>query len=156
MDKIGNDRFDDTLKTDESYREIPLNLNQRIKKLLLRHKKYQQELFKKARAIKDKHLKWSEEQYIFLSRTYQPYVPESLSQGLRNFRKKYELDNEDFSVTPYGLRRSFATYWAENGMDDIVLQTLMGHADFQTTRKHYIKTSLEHIEQEIQRVKKAS
>lgn len=122
MDKIGNDRFDDTLKTDESYREIPLNLNERIKKLLLRHKKYQQELFKKARALKDKHLKWSEEQYIFLSRTYKPYVPESLSQGLRDFRAKYNLKEV---VTPYGLRRSFASYWAEKGMDDIVLQALM-------------------------------
>lgn len=122
MDKIGNDRFDDTLKTDESYREIPLTLNERIKKLLLRHKEYQQELFKKARAIKDKHLKWNKEQYIFLSRTYKPYVPESLSQGLRNFRAKYNLKRV---VTPYGLRRSFATYWAEKGMDDIFLQALM-------------------------------
>lgn len=121
MNPIGHIRFDDKLKTDKSKRKIPFLLNDRIKRILLEHMKEQQELFKKARAIKDRHWKWNEEQYIFLSRNYYPYVPESLSEGLRDFRNKYNLEH----VTPYGLRHSFATYWSEKGMDDAVLQKLM-------------------------------
>ena len=97
MDPVGKNRFDDKLKTSESYRKIPLSLNDRIKKLLLEHKKEQQELFKKARALKGRHWKWNEDQYIFLNKNYLPYVPESLSKALREFRAKYNLEH----VTPY-------------------------------------------------------
>lgn len=152
MDPIGKERFDDSLKTSESYRKIPLSLNERIKKLLLDHKKQQQLLFKNSRAIKDKGWKWNEDQYIFLNRSYLPYVPESLANALREFRAKYKLEY----VTPYGLRHSFATYWSEKGMDDVVLQALMGHADYKTTRKFYIKVNQKHIEQEILKIQKAS
>lgn len=121
MNPICKIRFDDKLKTTDSYRKIPFSLNDRIKKILLDHKKEQQEIFKNARAIKDRHWKWNEEQYTFLGRNYYPYVPESLSNALRQFRAKYNLE----CVTPYGLRHSFATYWSEKGMDDVVLQELM-------------------------------
>lgn len=55
MDPICKIRFDDKLKTTDSYRKIPFSLNDRIKKILLDHKKEQQEIFKNARAIKDRH-----------------------------------------------------------------------------------------------------
>lgn len=121
MDPICKERFDDKLKTEKSYRKIPFSLNDGIKRILLDHKKEQQEIFKSGRAIKDRHWKWNEEQYVFLGRNYYPYVPESLSNALRQFRAKYNLEY----VTPYGLRHSFASYWSEKGMDDISLQTLM-------------------------------
>lgn len=150
MDCIGHTRFDDKLKTKKSRRKIPFSLNDRIKKLLLEHMKEQQEIFEKARAIKDRHWKWNKEQYIFLSRNYYPYVAESLSKALRDFRTKYNLE----CVTPYGLRHSFATFWSEKGMDDVALQELMGHEDYETTRKFYIKTNDKHIEKEIQKAKR--
>lgn len=133
--KIGHYRSDDKLKTPESYRKIPLN--PRLKEILLKHKKEQQELFKKSRAIKDRHWKWSENQYMFLGRNYYPYVSEDLSYGLRKFRIKYDLEY----VTPYGLRHSFATYCSEHAMEEIVLMKLMGHSNFETTQKYYIKVS---------------
>lgn len=131
MDPICKTRFDDKLKTTDSYRKIPFSLNDRIKRILLEHKKEQQELFKKARAIKDRHWKWNEEQYVFLGRNYYPYVPESLSNALRQFCAKYNLEY----VTPYGLRHSFATYWSEKGMDDVALQALMRTRRLQNHKK---------------------
>lgn len=152
MEQIGHTRCDDKLKTDNSYRKIPLSIDDELEQLLLEHKKEQQELFKKSRAIKDRHRIWSEDEYIFLGRNYHPYVAESLSKGLRKFRIKYELER----VTPYGLRKSFASYWAEQGMKDTVLQALMGHGDYSTTREFYIKISQRQIEKEIQSLNKAS
>ena len=105
--------------------------------LLLRHKKEQQELFKKSRAIKANHRKWSEDEYMFLGRNYHPYVSETLCYGMRKFREKLNLER----ITPYGLRRSFATYCSENGMEEIVLMKLMRHTDYHTTQKYYIKVS---------------
>jgi integrase len=135
MKSIGHERHDDKLKTPESYRRIPLN--PRLRKILLKHKNEQQELFKRARALKNKHKKWSENEYMFLGRNYFPYVAETLCYGMRKFYKKYNLEK----ITPYGLRHSFATYCSENGMEEIVLMKLMGHTDFQTTQKYYIRVS---------------
>ena len=121
MDPVNNISFDDTLKTIKSYRKIPFTLNDRIKKILLDHKKEQQEIFKTARAIKQRKWKWSEDQYIFLGRNYYPYTTGSLPNALREFREKYDLEY----VTPNGLRHSFATYWAERKISDVALQELM-------------------------------
>lgn len=131
----GHYRSDDKLKTPQSYRRIPLN--PRLRELLLKHKKYQQELFKKSRAIKRRKWKWTENQYMFLGRNYYPYVSEDLAYGLRKFRNKYNLEY----CTPYGLRHSFATYCSEHAMEEIVLMKLMGHSNFETTQKYYIKVS---------------
>ena len=60
MNVIGHERKDDKLKTPKSYRKIPFDIRPRLKLLLLNHKKKQQELFKKSRAIKSSHIKWSE------------------------------------------------------------------------------------------------
>ena len=72
-----------------------------------------------------------------MNRYHKPYVPENLAKCLRKFRQKYNLEY----LTPYGLRHSFATFLSEQGMKDIVLMKLMGHADFTTTQKYYIFVS---------------
>lgn len=135
MKVIGHERRDDRLKTPESYRRIPLNPD--LKELLLKHKQKQKEIFKKSRAIKNKGRKWSESEYIFLSRTYNPYVADTLSSALPELCKKYNV----ITYAPYDLRHSFATFCSENGMEEIVLMHLMGHTDFNTTKKYYIKVS---------------
>lgn len=136
---IGHIRQYDTLKTDESYRKIPVH--PRYREVLLKHKKNQQEYFKRC------HLKWSEHTPIFLNRYHNPYVPENLAKALRTFREKYNLEY----LTPYGLRHSFATFLSEQGMRDIVLMKLMGHADFGTTQKYYIFVSDERKKQEYEK-----
>lgn len=135
---IGHIREYDTLKTDESYRKIPVH--PRYKNVLLKHKENQKKLFKKL------NLKWNEHIPIFLNRYHQPYVSENLAKPLRNFREKYKLEY----LTPYGLRHSFATFLSEQGMRDIVLMKLMGHSDFATTQKYYIFVSDSRKKQEYE------
>ncbi len=135
MKPIGHTRHDDKLKTPESYRSIPLR--PRLMEVLLKHKQEQKELFKNSQAIKRHNRKWTLNEYMFLSRTYHPYVSDTLSSGLPKFCRKYNLEK----MTPYGLRHSFATFCSEQGMEQIVLMRLMGHTDFQTTQKYYIRVS---------------
>lgn len=66
--------------------------------------------------------------------TRKPFVPENLSDNMRKFIKKYNLEH----MTPYGLRHSFASFCSEKDMDQLVLMKLMGHSDFNTTQKYYI------------------
>lgn len=80
---IGNIRQYDTLKTDESYRKIPVH--PRYREILIKHKENQKQLFKKLQ------LNWNEHTPIFLNRYHQPYVPENLSECLRIFREKYYI-----------------------------------------------------------------
>lgn len=135
MNPIGHERKDAPLKTRESYRRIPLN--PRLKELLLKHKQRQKEIFKKSRAIRNKGGKWTENEYIFLGRTYAPYVPDTLSSALPVLCDKYNMKR----ITPYGLRHSFATYCSEHGMEEIVLMKLMGHSNYETTVRYYIRVS---------------
>ncbi len=136
---IGHIREYDSLKTDESYRKVPVH--PRYRDILLKHKENQKKLFKKLK------LKWSEHTPIFLNRYHKPYVPENLAKPLRVFREKYKLEY----LTPYGLRHSFATFLSEQGMRDIVLMKLMGHADFGTTQKYYIFVSDTRKKQEYEK-----
>lgn len=135
MNPIGHERRDDTLKTSKSYRKIPLD--GRLKKVLLEHKIKQQELFKTSRALKDKKRKWTENEYMFLGRTYKPYVSDTLSSAMPKFRKKYNLTK---NITPYGLRYSYASYWAQMGLDKISLMRAMGHESFETTERKLHKS----------------
>ena len=135
MKPIGHIRHDDKLKTSQSNRRIPLH--PRLINILLKHKENQKKLFKTSIAIKKHNRKWSENEYMFLGRTYKPYVASTLSSGLPKFCDKYNLKR----ITPYGLRHSYATYCSENGMEEIVLMRLMGHTSFQTTQQYYIKVS---------------
>lgn len=135
MEPIGHKRHDDRLKTPESYRRIPLN--PRLVEVLLKHMESQKTRFSNYRKYKNSGRKWSKNDYMFLGRTYQPYVSDTLSSALRDFCIEKDLPR----ITPYTLRRSFATYCAEKGMEEIVLMRLMGHNSFQTTQKHYIKIS---------------
>ena len=64
----------------------------------------------------------------------QPFVSENLTNKMPQFIKKYKLEH----LTTYGLRHSFATLCSTLGMPPEVLHVIMGHADFDTTRKYYI------------------
>ena len=126
MVKIGHRRGDGELKTSESYRDIPMH--PRLKRLLLMIKAERMEEYKR------KGIKWNENDYIFLNTSGQPYVPQNLTNKMPQFIKKYNLEH----LTTYGLRHSFATLCSTLGMPPEVLHVIMGHADFDTTRKYYI------------------
>ena len=126
MVKIGHKRGDGDLKTPESYRDIPMH--PRLKRLLL--------MIKSERMIEYQRMgkKWNEHEYIFLNEDGNPYVSENLTNKMPKFIKKYSLEH----LTTYGLRHSFATLCSTLGMPPEVLHVIMGHADFDTTRKYYI------------------
>ena len=86
---IGTEQRLDKLKTDSSYRII--TLHPRFKKMLLKHKEEQKERFKNSIRMKRKKKYWSEKEFVFLSRTYTPYLSTSLAKPLRQFRKKHNL-----------------------------------------------------------------
>lgn len=134
MNKIGHERGDGDLKTPESYRDIPLH--PRLKRLLLMIKSARMEEYQRQGK------KWNETDYIFLNQDGRPFVSENLTNKMPQFIKKYNLEH----LTTYGLRHSFATLCSTLGMPPEVLHVIMGHADFDTTRKYYI-----HITEERKR-----
>lgn len=131
---IGHQRGDADLKTDESYRNLPMH--PRLKRLLLMMKAERMEEYKKIGK------KWNENDYIFLDNDNKPYVSKCITKIMPKFIKKYNLEH----MTVYGLRHSFATLCSTLGMPPEVLHIIMGHADFSTTRKYYI-----HITEERKR-----
>lgn len=74
---------------------------------------------------------------MFLSRTYAPYVADTLSSVLPELFNKYKLP----CYAPYDLRHSFATYCYEYGMKELTLMRIMGHVTFETTHKYYIRVT---------------
>lgn len=134
MVKIGHVRGDGDLKTPESYRDVPMH--PRLKRLLLMIKANRMEEYQKLGK------KWDENDYIFLNQDGRPFVSQNLTNKMPQFIKKYNLEH----MTTYGLRHSFATLCSTLGMPPEVLHVIMGHADFDTTRKYYI-----HITEERKR-----
>lgn len=140
MVKIGHKRGDGDLKTPESYRDIPMH--PRLKRLLL--------MIKSERMIEYQRMgkKWNEHEYIFLNEDGNPYVSENLTNKMPKFIKKYSLEH----LTTYGLRHSFATLCSTLGMPPEVLHVIMGHADFDTTRKYYIHITGERKKNEMMKM----
>lgn len=144
--QIGHERRDDRLKNEQSYRSIPIN--NKFAEKLLAHKEKQKKIFKTSKAVKRKNRKWSENEYMFLSRTYMPYVSDTLSSGLPKLCEKYNLER----VSPYVLRHSFATYCFEKGMKELTLMKIMAHSSFETTHRYYIRVSKKIKEREMEEV----
>lgn len=137
MNPIGHYRGDSDLKTPESVRDIPLH--PRLKRLLLMIKANRMaEYLKKGKQL-------DENEYIFLNNNGEPYIPERLTRKMPEFIKKYNLEH----LTVYGLRHSFATLCSTFGMPPEVLHVIMGHTDFETTRRYYIHISEERKRNEM-------
>lgn len=134
LNKIGHTRGDGNLKTAESLRDLPMH--PRLKRILLQIKASRMEEYQKLGR------KWDENGYVFLNENGRPFVSENLTNKMPQFIKKYKLEH----LTTYGLRHSFATLCSTLGMPPEVLHVIMGHADFDTTRKYYI-----HITEERKR-----
>lgn len=137
---IGHEYIDDDLKTDESYREIPMS--SRLKKML-------QDIYNERKTLKEKeHKKFDPtKEHVFLNTIGTPYLPERLDKKLKSIIKKYDLEH----MTVYGFRHSFATLMSEKGMDKEVLREIMGHADFETTDFYYIFISDKRKKEEFEK-----
>lgn len=142
---IGHEYIDDELKTDESYREIPIST--RLKKML-------QEIYNERKKLREKeHKKFDpSKEYVFLNTIGTPYLPERLDKKSKSIIKKYGLEH----MTVYGFRHSFATLMSENGMDKEVLRDIMGHADFETTEFYYIFISDKRKHKELKKANEKS
>lgn len=137
MVKIGHKRGDGELKTSESYRDVPMH--PRLKRLLLMIKAMRMEEYQKQGK------KWDDNDYIFLNQNGEPFIPADLTDKMPKFIKKYKLEH----LTVYGLRHSFATLCSTLGMPPEVLHVIMGHSDFDTTRKYYIHITIERKRNEM-------
>ena len=137
LKKKCNKKILDDLKTPQSLRDIPLH--PRLKKLLLKIKTNRIIEYKKA----GKTLK--EDDYIFLNENDEPFVSERLTNKMPTFIRKYNLEH----MTVYGLRHSYATLCSTEGVPPEVLHILMGHSDFDTTRRYYIHISEARKQQEM-------
>ena len=111
------------LKTPQSLRDVPLH--PRLKKLLLKIKAERMIEYKRCGR------KWNEDDFIFLNEKGEPFVSEMLTNKMPTFIKKYNLEH----MTVYGLRHSYASLYSSLGMPPEVLHILMGHCDFDTTRR---------------------
>lgn len=140
MKKIGHKRGDGDLKTAESLRDIPMH--PRLKRVLLIIKASRMEEYQKLGK------RWNEDDYIFLNQDGRPFVSENLTNKMPKFIKKYKLEH----LTTYGLRHSFATLCSTLGMPPEVLHVIMGHADFDTTRKYYIHITGERKKNEMMKM----
>ena len=144
---IGREKRLDKLKTDDSYRTVPMH--PRLKEVLLKHKEEQKERFKNSIKMRKKRRYWNENEYVSLSKTYTPYLSSSLAKGMREFCKKYNLPK----VQPYSLRTSFATNNAERKVDKLALKTAMGHAKGgNTIEQFYILPTENYMKEEFNKV----
>lgn len=64
MIKTGRERIEDTLKTETSYREVPIS--DEMLKILLQCKEIQKHRFKDSIRMNKKKRKWSESEFMFL------------------------------------------------------------------------------------------
>ena len=126
LNRIGHKRSDGELKTNDSYRKIPMC--KRLKNMLLDLKTKRKEYYSNIGK------KWDENDYVFLNQNGEPYVAERLYDKIVNIRKKYSLEH----MTVYGLRHTYATIMSKRGKDKEVLKELMGHADYDTTNSYYV------------------
>lgn len=137
LKKVKNVRALGDLKTIQSVRDVPLH--PRLKKLVLKIKA--ERIIECQKAGKE----FSEDEFVFLNENGEPFVPERLTNKMPKFIKKYGLEH----MTVYGLRHSFATLCSSEGMPPEVLHIIMGHSDFDTTRKFYIHISEARKQQEM-------
>lgn len=137
LKKMATKRVLGDLKTPQSLRDVPLH--PRLKRLLLKIKANRILEYKQCGKI------LNEDDFIFLNQNGEPFVPERLTNKMPTFIRKYKLEH----MTVYGLRHSYATLCSSLGMPPEVLHILMGHSDFDTTRRYYIHISEARKQQEM-------
>ena len=83
--------------------------------------------------------------YIFVNQKNNPYTAHYLDEILRGITGAAGLPR----VSMHSLRHTFATRCAESGMQPKILQTILGHADIQTTLRIYVHATNEQKKKEM-------
>lgn len=105
-----------TLKTDDSYRELPIP--PKMLNRLQEERKRQQEDAVLAGE------KWSEDLLIFRTSKGTPFQPRNFSRDYKLMLKKAKL-SQDFNI--HDLRRCFATTLGNEGVPERIVAALLGH-----------------------------
>ena len=82
--------------------------------------------------------------YLFLNRSGERITTRGISQQLKNYAKKYKLDQK--VVYPHSFRHRYAKNFLEKYNDIALLADLMGHESIETTRIYLRKTASEQQE----------
>lgn len=82
--------------------------------------------------------------YLFCNprKPYGKMVSSSINHMLHNIGSRVGLPE----ITVHCFRRWFATSLNKRGADFTVIQSIMGHASFETTQKHYLDKSIQKIQ----------
>lgn len=79
--------------------------------------------------------------FLFLNRFGDRITPRGISQQLKNYAEKYNLDTK--VVYPHSFRHRFAKNFLEKYNDIALLADLMGHESIETTRIYLRRTASE-------------
>lgn len=79
--------------------------------------------------------------YLFLNRFGERITTRGISQQLKNYAKKYGLNEK--VIYPHSFRHRFAKNFLEKFNDISLLADLMGHESIETTRIYLRRTSAE-------------
>lgn len=79
---------------------------------------------------------------LFLSQYHQRLNRQSACVIIREMAKRVGITKR---VYPHMLRTTFATHMIRQGVDARVLQEMLGHEDIETTLKHYVGVSHNHM-----------
>ncbi len=122
-------------KTESSYRKVPMT--ERVREILLYEKQRDELIAKKYPPLE------GFEELVFVSWLNKPIYDDVVRRILRKFTMELrELYDVSFpNVSPHILRHTFATRCVEKGMNLKVLQSILGHADFETTMNTYTHTT---------------
>lgn len=77
--------------------------------------------------------RWHKTNYLFVQEDGKPMNPDSLTDWLGKFSKKYDLPN----VHPHKFRHTMASILYFNGVDSITISKRLGHAKVSTTTDIY-------------------
>lgn len=76
---------------------------------------------------------WHDTGYVFIKDNGEPMHPDSITQWLGDFAKKYDLPH----VYPHKFRHTMASLLYFNGLDSVTISKRLGHAKVSTTTDIY-------------------
>ena len=131
----------DTPKTKNSIRTIPL-LSEIVDKLQKHQTRQVQERLLAGQS-------WVDNNLVFCTEQGKPYDPRNLQTFLDRITDKINMSH----VNTHALRHAFATRALEQGISLKAVSDILGHSSIKVTADIYSHTSLEYMENEMQKLR---